>query len=231
MVGEAVEESSGQPFRAEHLGPLDEGQVGGHQDRSTRGRLAWLLRRPRRWKCSSEIRRSYRSAGHWSALYSRLQRRGIDPHRYNDSGFARSRRPDQQMPTPTATPTPLIPGSITPVPASETYRLDLGLGVVVAFVEGLSPDMPDKVAYVTHVPSGSQAVLDRDGQVIDRHDGRGDGPSHLDAVLQDRAAKDRIMEVSRAMRTCGPARRLPSGRTPCSSAASPTWPRVVGLDP
>ena len=27
MVGEAVEESSGQPFRAEHLGPLDEGQV------------------------------------------------------------------------------------------------------------------------------------------------------------------------------------------------------------
>ena len=100
----------------------------------------------------------------------------------------------QQMPTPTATPTPLIPGSITPVPASETYRLDLGPGVVVAFVEGLSPDMPDKVAYVTHVPSGSQAVLDRDGQVIDRHDGRGDGPSHLDAVLQDRAAKDRIME-------------------------------------
>ena len=45
-------------------------------------------------ECSSEIRRSYRSAGHWSALYSRLQRRGIDPHRYNDSGFARSRRPD-----------------------------------------------------------------------------------------------------------------------------------------
>ena len=100
----------------------------------------------------------------------------------------------QQMPTPTATPTPLIPGSITRVPASETYRLDLGPGVVVAFVESLSPDMPDKVAYVTHVPSGSQAVLDRDGQVIDRHDGRGDGPSHLDAVLEDGAAKDRIME-------------------------------------
>ena len=100
----------------------------------------------------------------------------------------------QQVPPPTATPSPKFPGSITPVPASETYRLDLGPGVVVAFVEGLSPDMPDKVAYVTHVPSGSQAVLDRDGQVIDRHDGRGDGPSHLDAVLQDRAAKDRIME-------------------------------------
>ena len=100
----------------------------------------------------------------------------------------------QQMATPTTTPTPQLPGSITPVPASETYRLDLGLGVVVAFVEGLSPDMPDKVAYVTHVPSGSQAVLDRDGQVIDRHDGRGDGPSRLDAVLSDEAAMGRIVE-------------------------------------
>ena len=100
----------------------------------------------------------------------------------------------QQMATPTTTPTPQLPGSITPVPASETYRLDLGPGVVVAFVEGLSPDMPDKVAYVTHVPSGSQAVLDRDWQVIDRHDGRGDGPSRLDAVLSDEAAMGRIVE-------------------------------------
>ena len=57
--------------------------------------------------------------------------------------------------TPTATPSPLLPGSITPMPASERYRLDLGAGVVVAFVEGLSPESPDKVAYVTHVPSGS----------------------------------------------------------------------------
>ena len=100
----------------------------------------------------------------------------------------------QQVATPTTTPTPQLPGSMTPVPASESYRLDLGAGVVVAFVEGLSPEQPDKVAYVTHVPSGSQAVLDRDGRVIERHNGRGDGPSRLDAVLQDRAAMDRIME-------------------------------------
>ena len=100
----------------------------------------------------------------------------------------------QQVTTPTATPTPQLPGSTTPTPASETYRQDLGPGVVVAFVEGLSPEMPDKVAYVTHVPSGSQAVLDRDGRVIERHNGRGDGPSRLDAVLQDRAAMGRIME-------------------------------------
>ena len=81
------------------------------------------------------------------------------------------------------------------MPASERYRLDLGAGVVVAFVEGLSPESPDKVAYVTHVPSGSQAVLDRAGRITDRHDGQGDGPGHLDAVLADAAAMERIMEV------------------------------------
>ena len=32
MVGETVEQSAGEPFRAEDLGPLVEGQVGGHQD-------------------------------------------------------------------------------------------------------------------------------------------------------------------------------------------------------
>ena len=100
----------------------------------------------------------------------------------------------QQIPTPTATPSPKLPGSITPVPASESYRLDFGDGMVVAFVEGLSPEQHDKVAYVTHVPSGSQAVLDRDGQIIDRHDGRGDGPGRLDAVLEDGAEMDRILK-------------------------------------
>ena len=100
----------------------------------------------------------------------------------------------QQVATPTTTPTPQLPGSIKPVPASESYRLDLGAGVAVAFVEGLSPEQPDKVAYVTHVPSGSQAVLDRDGRVIERHNGRGDGPSRLDAVLSDEAAMGRIVE-------------------------------------
>ena len=50
----------------------------------------------------------------------------------------------QQMPTPT--PTPMLPGSITPAPASKNYRLDLGAGLVVAFVEGLSPEFSGKVA-------------------------------------------------------------------------------------
>jgi acyl-CoA synthetase (AMP-forming)/AMP-acid ligase II len=35
MVSEAIEECSGKPFRAKGLGPLIEGQVGCHQDRSS----------------------------------------------------------------------------------------------------------------------------------------------------------------------------------------------------
>ncbi len=104
-------------------------------------------------------------------------------------------RDSQTQQMPTSTPTPMLPGSITPAPASKNYRLDLGAGLVVAFVEGLSPEFSGKVAYVTHVPSGSQSVLDRDGRTIDRHDGSDNGPARLDGVLGDAAAMDRIMEV------------------------------------
>ena len=100
----------------------------------------------------------------------------------------------QQQPTPTSTPSPRLPGSITPVPTSERNRLDLGDGVVVAFVEGLSPKSSDKAAYLTHVPSGSQIGLDRDGRVIERHGGRDNGLDRLDAVLVDQATVDRIVE-------------------------------------
>ena len=75
------------------------------------------------------------------------------------------------------------------------HRLELGSGVVVAFVEGLTPEMSEKVAYVTHVPTGSQAILDREGKVVGRHDGRADGPSRLEAVLEDDAAMARITAV------------------------------------
>ena len=75
---------------------------------------------------------------------------------------------------------------------SESVRLDLGDGIVVAFVKGQSPELLGKVAYVTHVPSGSQAVLDSEGRIIERHNGRDDGTSRLDAVLADEAAMERI---------------------------------------
>ncbi len=67
--------------------------------------------------------------------------------------------------------------------------------MVVAFVNGLTPEMSEKVAYITHVPSGSQAVVDRDGKVIHRHDGRADGPRHLDAVLDDETIMARVVGV------------------------------------
>ena len=54
--------------------------------------------------------------------------------------------------------------------------------------------MPGKVAYVTHVPTGTQVVLDIAGNVIDRHDGRADGPNLLDSILDDDAAMARILE-------------------------------------
>ena len=95
---------------------------------------------------------------------------------------------------PTKVPPPASTGWGAPEPASETYRLDLSPGVVVAFVEGLTPEMPEKVAYVTHVPSGSQAILDGDGKVVHRHDGRPDGADRLDAVLNDGDAMARILE-------------------------------------
>ena len=106
---------------------------------------------------------------------------------------------------PTATPAPQLPGMQTPAPPSPNHRLNLGDGVVVAFVEGLSPDLQGKVAYVTHVSSGSQAVLDKGGRIIERHDGRGDGPSRLEAALSDAAAMGRITEGLQSNEDARPA--------------------------
>ncbi|MBI4336651.1 MAG: hypothetical protein HY683_02325 [Chloroflexi bacterium] len=106
--------------------------------------------------------------------------------------------------SPTPTPTPLLPGQLTPRPAPERVRLDLGDGIVVAFVEGLLADLPGKVVYVTHVPSGTQVVLDREGRIVERHDGRGDGPARMDAVLADEAAMGRIMAGLRSAEDARP---------------------------
>ena len=94
---------------------------------------------------------------------------------------------------PTPTPTPRLPGSITPTAAAERVRLDLGDGMVVAFLQGREAALETKVAYLTHVASGSQLVLDREGRVIERRDGRDDGPARLDAVLADPATMGRIL--------------------------------------
>jgi hypothetical protein len=80
--------------------------------------------------------------------------------------------------------------------ASERDRLDfVGSGHVVAFGNGPSGEHPGKMAYITHVSSGSQAVVDRDGRIIALHNGRGDGPDRLEAVLEDKANMARILGV------------------------------------
>ena len=86
-----------------------------------------------------------------------------------------------------------MPGP-TPWSDSAANRLELGSGVVVAFVEGLTPEMSEKVAYLTHVASGSQAILDSEGKVVQRHDGRADGARRLDTVLSDGAAVALVMQ-------------------------------------
>ena len=44
VVGEPVQQSAGQPLRAEHLGPLVERQVGGHEDGASLVALAEVLK-------------------------------------------------------------------------------------------------------------------------------------------------------------------------------------------
>ena len=94
--------------------------------------------------------------------------------------------------SPAPTPQPLAVDSSNT--AAEIHRLDLAPDVVVAFVQGLTQGTPEKLAYVTHVPSGSQAILNPDGKVINRHDGRPEDPSRLDAILNDRDAMTSILE-------------------------------------
>ena len=101
--------------------------------------------------------------------------------------------PPRDAPAATSPPRSAAPGPSEP--ASENYRLDLGSDVVAAFVQGLTPEMPEKVAYVTHVPSGSQVILNPDGKIVERHDGRADGPSRLDAVLGEETQMARITAV------------------------------------
>lgn len=83
---------------------------------------------------------------------------------------------------------------LAPWSDSAANRLELGSGVVVAFVEGLTPEMRGRVAYVTHVASGSQAMVDSEGKVVQRHDGSAEGARRLDTVLDDGATVALVMQ-------------------------------------
>ena len=91
--------------------------------------------------------------------------------------------------SPTSTPEPIMPGTSSMVP--EHVRLDLNEGIVVAFAD--HPTL-GRIAYVTHVRSGAQAVLDADSTVIERHVGSGGGEALLDEALDDAVAMGRIRQ-------------------------------------
>ena len=90
---------------------------------------------------------------------------------------------------PTPTPEPLPTGTTARAP--DHVRLDLDDGIVVAFADDSSLG---RIAYVTHVPSGAQAVLDAEGTVIERHGSPGWDSGLLDVVLGDVDAMVRIRE-------------------------------------
>ena len=90
---------------------------------------------------------------------------------------------------PTPTPEPLPTGTTARAP--DHVRLDLDDGIVVAFAADSSRG---RIAYVTHVPSGAQAVLDAEGAVIERHGSPGGDGGLLDVVLEDVNAMARIQE-------------------------------------
>ncbi len=98
----------------------------------------------------------------------------------------------ESTPTPTPTPEPILLGSASKPP--EHIRLVLDDGIVVAFAD--DPSL-GRIAYVTHVPSGAQIVLDREGKVIERHDSPGVGSDLLDATLKD---ADSMAKIQRSLR-------------------------------
>ncbi|MDP2948379.1 MAG: hypothetical protein Q8P22_02430 [Chloroflexota bacterium] len=97
----------------------------------------------------------------------------------------------QQLPTPTPAPTSTPTPRQDWGPSGSPFRLDLNNGVVASF-EWYGPQ--EKAAFITHVPSGAQAKVDESGQVLGRHDGRGDGKATLDALLADQDVMRTILD-------------------------------------
>ena len=90
---------------------------------------------------------------------------------------------------PTSTPEPRPVSFDDHVMPPEYVRLDFDNQIVVAFVDdqGLG-----RVAYVTHVPTGAQAVLNNKGKVVERHSGTGNGDAILEVILSDADAMSQI---------------------------------------
>ena len=109
--------------------------------------------------------------------------------------------PPTALPISTATPAPLSAGSASKVP--EHIRLDLDGGIVVAFAD--DPAL-GRIAYVTHVESGAQLVLDAEGNVTERYDSLGNYGRLLDLALAD---SDSMARIQRGLRYPGTLPRNP----------------------
>ena len=94
--------------------------------------------------------------------------------------------------TQTPTPAPLRPGEITPQPAPEHLRWEVGDGVVAASDEYDGA----RAAYVTHVPTGAQVVIGGDGGERERHQGSGGGLARIDAALADDDTRARVIGMA-----------------------------------
>ena len=92
----------------------------------------------------------------------------------------------KDLPTPTPEPRPFSDDGAKP---PEYVRLDIDNNIVVAFAD----DQPlGRIAYITHVPTGAQAILDKGREVIEKHVGTGEGDAIIEATLSNAAAMSRI---------------------------------------
>ena len=92
----------------------------------------------------------------------------------------------KDLPTPTPEPRPLSDDDAKP---PEYVRLDFDNDIVVAFADDQSLG---RIAYVTHVPTGAQAVLDKGREVIEKHLGTGEGDAIIEATLSNADTMSRI---------------------------------------
>ena len=93
------------------------------------------------------------------------------------------------LPTPTPEPRPLSLDDKAKPP--EYSRLDFDNDIVVAFVDDQTRG---RIAFVTHVPTGAQAVLNKEVEVIERYGGTGEGDGFLDATLAHVGVLSKIQE-------------------------------------
>ncbi len=107
---------------------------------------------------------------------------------YRQTGLHRKYTSEAPKLAATPTPEPLHPGTKRTMPPDHV-RLDLDPKVVVAFIDD---DDRGRIAYVTHVPSGTQVALDAESNVFEKHSGSTAGDRAINMALRDADVRERI---------------------------------------